>query len=103
MENDPFEDVFPIENGDFPLLCLITGAYFITKKTPTLGGNMYPGWRIRVSKKTLKSRDVLGKRSDPQDLMGFPCFFKNDSGWLPPIRDSLKLKTQSEPPGPGFL
>ena len=27
MENDPFEDVFPIENGDFPLLCLITGVY----------------------------------------------------------------------------
>ena len=21
MENEPFEDVFPIENGDFPLLC----------------------------------------------------------------------------------
>ena len=29
MENDPFEDVFPIENGDFPLLCLITGVYFL--------------------------------------------------------------------------
>ena len=27
MENEPFEDVFPIENGDFPLLCLITGVY----------------------------------------------------------------------------
>ena len=27
MENGPFEDVFPIENGDFPLLCLITGVY----------------------------------------------------------------------------
>ena len=27
MENDPFEDVFPIENGDIPLLCLITGVY----------------------------------------------------------------------------
>ena len=23
------EDVFPIENGDFPLLCLITGGYII--------------------------------------------------------------------------
>ena len=21
MENGPFEDVFPIEHGDFPLLC----------------------------------------------------------------------------------
>ena len=21
MENPPFEDVFPIENGDFPMLC----------------------------------------------------------------------------------
>ena len=27
MENEPFEDVFPIENRDFPLLCLITGVY----------------------------------------------------------------------------
>ena len=27
MENEPFEDVFPIENGDFPLLCLIAGVY----------------------------------------------------------------------------
>ena len=27
MENGPFEDVFPIENGDFPLLCYFTGAY----------------------------------------------------------------------------
>ena len=27
MENKPFEDVFPIENGDVPLLCLITGVY----------------------------------------------------------------------------
>ena len=24
MENGPFEDVFPIENGDFPWLCLFT-------------------------------------------------------------------------------
>ena len=30
MENDPFEDVFPIENGDFPLLCLITGVYRVS-------------------------------------------------------------------------
>ena len=27
MENRAFEDVFPIENSDFPLLCLITGVY----------------------------------------------------------------------------
>ena len=27
MGNGPFEDVFPIENRDFPLLCLITGVY----------------------------------------------------------------------------
>ena len=26
MENPPFEDVFPIQDGDFPLLCLFTGA-----------------------------------------------------------------------------
>ena len=27
MEIPPFEDVFPIENGDFPLLCQFTGGY----------------------------------------------------------------------------
>ena len=27
MENPPFEDVFPIQDGDFPLLCLFTGGY----------------------------------------------------------------------------
>ena len=31
MENGPFEDVFPIKNGDIPLLCLSvpegTGTY----------------------------------------------------------------------------
>ena len=26
MENPPFEDVFPIQDGDFPLLCLFTGG-----------------------------------------------------------------------------
>ena len=31
MENPPFEDVFPIENGDFPLLCLFTGGYQKTR------------------------------------------------------------------------
>ena len=29
MENPPFEDVFPIQDGDFPLLCLFTGGYHI--------------------------------------------------------------------------
>ena len=28
MGNPPFEDVFPIQDGDFPLLCLFTGGYF---------------------------------------------------------------------------
>ncbi len=36
MENEPFEDVFPIENGDFPLLCLITGVYHYFWKHPSL-------------------------------------------------------------------
>ena len=27
MEHPPFEDVFPIQDGDFPLLCLFTGGY----------------------------------------------------------------------------
>ena len=29
MENPPFEDVFPIENGSFPLLCLFTRGYYV--------------------------------------------------------------------------
>ena len=29
MENPPFEDVFPIQDGDFPLLCLFTGGYIM--------------------------------------------------------------------------
>ena len=27
MENPPFEDVFPIQDRDFPLLCLFTGGW----------------------------------------------------------------------------
>ena len=30
MENPPFEDVFPIQDGDFPLLSLFTGGYHKT-------------------------------------------------------------------------
>ena len=29
MEHPPFEDVFPIQDGDFPLLCLFTGGYYV--------------------------------------------------------------------------
>ena len=29
MENPPFEDVFPIQDGDFPLLCLFTGGVMV--------------------------------------------------------------------------
>ena len=32
MENPPFEDVFPIQDGDFPLLCLFTGGYIFNSK-----------------------------------------------------------------------
>ena len=31
MENGPFEDVFPIENGDFPWLCEFTRGYDLWK------------------------------------------------------------------------
>ena len=31
MENKPFEDVFPIENGDFPLLYWFTGGYLVRR------------------------------------------------------------------------
>jgi len=36
MENPPFEDVFPIQDGDFPLLCLFTGGYMV---------DLYGKWR----------------------------------------------------------
>ena len=26
LENQPFEDVFPVETGDFPLLCQFSGG-----------------------------------------------------------------------------
>ena len=29
MENPPFEDVFPIQDGDVPLLCLFTGGFIL--------------------------------------------------------------------------
>ena len=38
MENPPFEDVFPIQDGDFPLLCLFTGGY------PTLSSSINQPW-----------------------------------------------------------
>ena len=40
MENPPFEDVFPIQDGDFPLLCLFTGGYpFGGNQTIQIYGN----------------------------------------------------------------
>ncbi len=45
MESEPFEDVFPIENGDFPLLCLITGGYL--RWVFTVFG---PGWTFPIFK-----------------------------------------------------
>ena len=27
MENPPFEDLFPIEHGDFPMLCLFSFTF----------------------------------------------------------------------------
>ena len=38
MENEPFEDVFHIENWDFLLLCLIVGGYFILFSSEVHGG-----------------------------------------------------------------
>ena len=34
MENPPFEGVFPIQDGDFPLLCLFTAGYLLTYLLP---------------------------------------------------------------------
>ena len=33
MEHPPFEDVFPIQDGDFSLLCLFTGGYMLNLNT----------------------------------------------------------------------
>ena len=33
MENPPFEDVFPIENGDFPMSCYFSGVYSFSNMT----------------------------------------------------------------------
>ena len=44
MENPPFEDVFPIQDGDFPLLCLFTGGYMVCCQEfrPSAGGISTP-------------------------------------------------------------
>ena len=45
MENPPFEDVFPIQDEDFPLLCLFTGGY-----TPPKNERMSPEnqWLVQM-------------------------------------------------------
>ena len=49
MENPPFEDVFPIENGDFPLLCLFTGGYLEKKHaTATVFFGRTPANQLRL-------------------------------------------------------
>ena len=35
MENGPFEDVFPIKNGDIPWLCWFTKMYIVTNDADT--------------------------------------------------------------------
>ena len=32
MENPPFVNEFPIQDGDFPLLCLFTGGYILSTR-----------------------------------------------------------------------
>ena len=44
MENPPFEDVFPIQDGDFPLLCLFTRGYCITYSPTVLTGPIVGGY-----------------------------------------------------------
>ena len=34
MENPPFEDVFPIEHGDFPISCEFSGVYILLTRIP---------------------------------------------------------------------
>ena len=46
MENPPFEDVFPIQDGDFPLLCLITGGYSVHMGVSKNRGT--PKWMVKI-------------------------------------------------------
>ena len=55
MENPPFEDVFPIQDRDFPLLCLFTWGYMF-KKT---GGSSCFTFLIPLKLRVCESRDEL--------------------------------------------
>ena len=56
MENQPFEDVFPIENGDFPLLCLITGVYI--QNPPVIPPDVRCFWEVMGVQPS--SKEVFG-------------------------------------------
>ena len=56
MENDPFEDVFPIENEDFPLLCLITGVYVNTQQAfEAETQQMLQSWRAEANQQFIQA------------------------------------------------
>ena len=56
MENPPFEDVFPIQDGDFPLLCLFTGGYHIASKKFCFRSS-----KVEKIRSHARARDLPGK------------------------------------------
>ena len=61
MENPPFEHVFPIGKGEFPLLCLFTGGYYMWKygkKEPSSGTEN----QIQNSRKPCMVRRIVKNR-----------------------------------------
>ena len=59
MKHGPFEDVFPIEHGDIPLLCLITGVFIDHRNLSR--------YSLGMSKK-----GTVGSESQPIHHDGFP-------------------------------
>ena len=48
LENPPFEDVFPIQDGDFPLLCLFTGGLLFWIYPPPSNSGFFFVFRLNA-------------------------------------------------------
>ena len=73
MGNSPFEDVSPIKNGDFPLLCLFTRGYIESRQIvviPLAANNQVP-----VEKSTYTTQYL-----PPNQEVETACFFRSFDG-----------------------
>ena len=68
MENPPFEDVFPIQDGDFPLLCLFTGGYRVSQ--------IYTNIHLDSLEILLKIQQISTQRPSDFFSENDPCCFK---------------------------